>query len=511
MPESAVNNKRIAKNTIALYFRAFITMIVGLYTSRVLLQVLGVENYGVQNVIGGIVAMSTILSSTTSQAISRFLTYELGTGNTERLKTVFSTSVNVQLILAVFTIIFLEIIGIWFLETKANIPDGRIVAARWVLQCSILTTVFGIVSSPYQAVIIAHEHMSIYAYFSIVEVMMKLGICYLVVSFGGDKLIVYSILLASVALIIASFYSFYCSRKFEEARYKVKALDTQLLKEMTSFSGWNLLGNTAWILNTQGINMLINVFFGVVFNAARGVANTVSGAISSFVGNFTTAFTPQIVKSYASGDKYHSFRLANRATKYTCLLMYFFIVPVFFESDIILELWLGNPPEYADVFLRFTLFESLAVTFGTNLLKVIQATGDIKRYEIEVSLYGLLVFPITWGCFKLGLPVWTSCISFIFIYFTLVYIELKALKRLANYPIMSFFKDVVSRIVLVLLFAAILPYVITCYMQEDTVIRLFVLFGVSILWTSLSIFIFGLESEERVFFKHYIRRVFSKV
>lgn len=372
------NNKRIAKNTLALYFRTFITMIVGLYTSRVMLQALGVDDYGVNNVVGGIVAMSSLITGTMSQAISRYITFTIGQKDPERLKAMFSTSVNAQMVMSVLAVVVLEIFGLWFLNSQANIPEGRMTAAHWVFQCSLISLVISLISSPYNALLVAHEHMGIYAYTSIAEVSLKLIIVFLIVSYDGDRLILLSVLSVCVGLGMRIFYGWYCSKHFEESEYNPRIFDKGLLKELTVFSCWNLLNNGAWVFATQGVNMLINVFFGVAYNAARGIAQTVNGAVQSFVGNFTMAFSPQITKSYAAGEKEYAIHLANRGTKFAWLMMYIFIVPVCCEAETLLWLWLGQVPEWSVLFLRFAMFESLAVSSGGNLFRLIQADGKVK-------------------------------------------------------------------------------------------------------------------------------------
>lgn len=500
MPDHAEDTKRIAKNTVLLYIRTLVTMIVGLYTGRIMLQALGVENYGVNNVVGSIVSMTSLITGVMSAAISRYLTFELGRGDLERLKTVFSTSINAQALISLLVIVILEFGGVWFLNTQANIPDARMVAANWVMQCAIFSTVVSLLSSPYGAVIIAHEHMSVYAYMTIAEVTLKLLVCFLIMTYGGDRLILLSVLNLVVSLLLAMFYAWYCSSHFVEAHYEIRRMDKPLLKEMTAYSGWNLFGNTTWILNNQGVNMLLNVFYGVTFNAARGIATTVNGAIQSFVGNFTTAFSPQITKSYASGDLQYAIKLSNSGTKFSWLMSYLFIVPVFMEADTLLWLWLGDVPEYAALFLRFTLFESLAVTSGQTLFKLIQATGDIKRYQIVVSIFAVTVFPISYCLFKLGAPVWTPYLAFIIVYFSLNLIRFSTLKRLMGYSAMQFVKDVLIPCVIVSFSSFLLP-VVVAELMAPSIIRFLVMVPLSVLWTGLCSYIFGLDKIERLFFR----------
>ncbi len=292
------NNKRIAKNTLALYFRTFITMIVGLYTGRVMLQALGVENYGINAVVGGIVGMSSLITGTMSAAISRYITCALGKKENGQLKTMFSTSINAQIVMAMIVALVLEIVGVWFLNNEANIPEKRMEAANWVLQCSIVTLMISLISSPFNALIIAHERMAIYAYMSVVDVTLKLAICFAIKAFDGDRLILFVILQVFVALGMRILYGWYCGKNFEEANYNPRVFDKELMKELTVFSGWNLINNGAYVFATQGVNMLVNVFFGVVYNASRSIAMTVNGAVQGFVSNFTVAFSPQLTKSY---------------------------------------------------------------------------------------------------------------------------------------------------------------------------------------------------------------------
>lgn len=493
------NNKRIAKNTLALYFRTFITMIVGLYTSRVMLQALGVDDYGVNNVVGGIVAMSSLITSTMSQAISRYITFTIGQNNPERLKTMFSTSVNAQIVMSVFALVILEIFGLWFLNTEANIPEGRMVAAQWVFQCSLLSLVITLISSPYNALLVAHEHMSIYAYTSIADVLFKLGVVFLVIAYDGDRLILLSVLTVLVGLIMRIFYGWYCSKHFEEAHYSPKIFDKGLLKELTVFSGWNLLNNGAWVFATQGVNMLVNVFFGVAYNAARGIAQTVNGTVQSFVGNFTMAFSPQITKSYAAGEKEYAIHLGNRGTKFAWLMMYIFIVPVCCEAETLLSLWLGQVPEWSVLFLRFAMFESLAVSSGGNLFRLIQADGNVKKYTIHAAITAGLIFPVSWLLYYWGAPVWTAYMVFILDFMILNIVRIYDLKKLMPFSIRQFTYEVLRPCLVVSVFSFVLPLFIS-YKMEPSLIRFFINVPVSVLWTAFCCTLFGLTTGERQFF-----------
>lgn len=504
------NNKRIAKNTIALYFRTFITMIVGLYTGRVMLQALGVDNYGINNVVGGIVAMSSLITATMSQAISRYITYALGKGDKDQLKTMFSTAVNAQIVMSIIAIIVLEIGGLWFLNTAAQIPQGRENAAFWVFQCSLISLTIGLVCSPYNSLLVAHERMGIYAYTSIAEALLKLAICFFILAYSGDRLILLAILTVLVGLGMQIFYGWYCGKNFDEAHYNPKIFDKGLLKELTVFSGWNLLNNGAYTFATQGVNMLINVFFGVAYNAARGIANTVNTAVQSFVTNFTIAFSPQITKSYASGDKAYAIHLGNRGTKFSWLMMYIFIVPVCCEADTLLKLWLGEAPEWSALFLRFAMFESLAVCSGQNLFRLIQADGQVKSYTVHAAITAGFIFPFTWIAYILGAPVWLSCVIFIIDFFTLNLVRFYDIKKLMPFSIRQHIKEALIPCLVVSITSFIVPLCVCYYMKPGT-IRFLVNVPICVFWTVICCIVFGLTNNERKFFGDKAKLVIERI
>lgn len=510
MPELSTNNKRIAKNTVALYIRTFITMVVGLYTGRVMLQALGVNDYGVNSVVGGIIGFSSIITGTMSQAISRYITYSLGKGDNENMRNMFSTSINAQVLMSVVVAIVLEIVGIWFLNTQANIPDGRMEAANWVLHCSIITLAISLISSPYNALIIAHEKMNIYAYTSIADSVLKLAICFAIVVYEGDKLVLLAVLQIAVSLLMRGFYGWYCSKHFEEAHYSPKKFDKGLLKELTVYSGWNLLNNGAYVFSTQGVSMLVNAFFGVVFNASRSIALQVNNVVQGFVHSFSTAFSPQITKSYASGDVNYAVSLANRSTRFQWLMMYVFIVPVCMESEMLLKLWLGDVPAMAPLFLQLAMFESLAVTSGQNLFKLIQADGHVKKYTIHAAITAGLIFPVVWMAFALGAPVWISYIIFIIDFFVLNFVRFYDIKQLMSFSVHKHIGEVIVPCLIVSVTSFIIPLALGYFMEEG-VARFFVMVIVSVLWTGLMCVVFGLTKHERTLFLEKAMLVVRKV
>jgi len=497
MPTSQENNKRIAKNTLFLYARMLVLMLISLFTSRVVLDSLGEANYGIYNVVGGIVVIFGFISGPLSGAISRFLTFELGTGNKERLSTIFSTSVNIQILMSIVVAIICEVIGVWFLNTQMNIPPDRYDAANFVLHCSIIAFVIGLISVPYNATIISHEKMNVFAYIGILEAVLKLAIAYLIYISTVDKLKLYAALIVLVALLVCIIYGLYCNRHFEEAKYRM-ILDKSLFKEMSSYAGWSLFGNTAFMLNTQGVNMLINVFFGVKMNAARAVAVQIEGAVTQFVNNFMTALNPQIIKSYAAKDYSFLFKLVDRGTRFSYYIMFIFVVPIILEADTILSIWLKQVPEDTAVFTRLVLIGTLTTVMGNSMLTAIQATGDIKRYEIEVTTLGCMVFPLTWIAYKLGAPAYATYVIYAVIYYNLNFIRLAILKRKMDFPVRHFIKWVMMRLMAVSILCFIIPSAVVLLM-EPSFSRLIVTTIISLLWSAGCIYYLGMDKEERMF------------
>ena len=493
--QTSDNNKRIAKNTLLLYFRMLFLMVISLFTSRITLQTLGVDNFGIYNVVGGIVAMFSIMSGSLSNAISRYITFELGKGDKKILKKVFSTAVNVQIIMAVVIAVLIEIGGVWFLNYKMNIPAERMVAANWVLQFSIISFAVNLISIPYNAAIIAHEKMSAFAYISIYEAVMKLVVVYLIVISPFDKLIVYSFLILLISLSLRLIYGIYCKRKFEECSYMF-ILDKPLLKNMSGFAGWNFLGAGSFLLMTQGVNMLLNMFFGVALNAARGIATQVENVVNQFTNNFGTAINPQITKSYAKGDYDYMHKLVFAGSKYSFFLVVVLCLPIILEANQILHLWLGLVPEYAVVFLRLTLMISMLSVVSNTLVTSMMATGDIKKYQIIVGGLGMIIFPVVYILYKLGLsPQWSYYIQFIIFVFQLI-CRLCLLKDMIKLSVLSFVKEVLFKDIVVLCLTMILPLMLIWNMEE-TLVRFISVCAVCELSAFISIYFGGLNHSER--------------
>lgn len=496
MLENETSNRRIAKNTLFLYFRTALIMLVTLYTSRVVLNILGVEDYGVFNAVGGVVSMFAVMSGALTNAISRYITYGIGKNDKKQLKEVFSTSVSIQIVLSIIIFILCEIIGLWFLNNKMTIPHNRLLAANWVLHCSLLTFVVNLISVPYNACIIAHEHMKAYAYISIFDAILKLSVAYLLIISPIDKLIAYSVLLFIAALIVRVLYGVYCKKKIEECKYK-PIYNKILFKEMLRFAGWNFFGNATSVLNIQGVNLLINVFFGVVANSARGIASQVDIAVNQFVATFSTAVNPQITKSYAQRDYQRMNYLVCKGAKFSFFLLLLITVPLIFEADSILKLWLVNVPEKTTLFMRLALIGAMVNILGNSGYTACLATGNIKRYSIIITLIGSLNFVITWGAYTMGAPVEMTYIIYIIIYTTVLIARLFLMKDMLDFPIVMFLKEVISKIFPTSLISLIVPYVL-CQVIEPSLGRTILVCLASVVWTGICIIVCGLTKGERV-------------
>lgn len=398
------DNKRIAKNTIYLYVRSLFLLLVGLYTTRLVLRLLGQEDYGVFQVVGGVVVMFSMLSATLSSASQRFVSVAMGRGDEMELRRVFATSLWSHVLLGVIVVVVLEVLGVWFLENELNVPAQRLSVARVVLQFSIATFFVGVISVPYNAVIVAHERMGVFALISVLEGVLKLSFVLLLYVLPCDKLLGFSVAQFVVALVLRFVSYLYALRSFPEVRNVPRKVDMGVFSEMFSFAGWNLLGNGSLVLRNQGVDILLNIFFGVVVNAAKGISNQVQGAVMQLVGNFTTALKPQLTMSIARGDYARAFSLINKGSRYCFLLMLVVAVPVIVCAPGLLRLWLVDVPELAVLFVRWTMLYLLLDSLSKMLIHSILSKGDIKWYEIWVGGTKLLAIPLTY-CFLLGYEV----------------------------------------------------------------------------------------------------------
>ena len=491
------NNKRIAKNTLLLYFRMLFMMGIALYTSRVVLATLGVEDYGIYNVVGGIVAMFGFINGSMSSATQRYITFALGKGDKVRLSTIFSTTLQIHTFIAGIIMLLGETVGVWFLYNKMQIPPDRMDAAFWVLQCSIISSFVMVVSVPYNACIVAHERMSAFAYISILEAVLKLVIVYLLVVSPFDKLIVYAILLLAVQVLICFCYSIYCNRHFEETKYR-HVWDKPLFREMTSFAGWSMFGNLSAVFFGQGLNILLNVFFGPVVNAARGVAVQVQNAIQQFVGNFQMALNPQITKNYAKGEMQEMHKLMFRSARFSFFLLFFLSLPVLFETEFILRVWLKTVPENTVTFLRIMICTSLIYTCANPMIVANQATGKVKKYQAVCGTTLIMILPISYVLLKLGLPAYSVFIVHFVMECVCQLARMTMLRPLIGLRIRDYFTHVYSKVFIVVALSALLPAVIYNLM-DDTVLRFFIVGVVCVASVSLVAYNFGMTANEKVF------------
>lgn len=503
------DSKRVAKNTLILYGRMILLMLIGLYTSRVMLQALGVENYGIRNVVGGFLSMFGIISASLTNAVSRFITVELGHNDIVRRQKVFATTVSVMLAMGVILVIIIETFGIWFLTHKLNIPPERSYAARWVFHCSVLGVFMGTVSLPYNSAIIAHEKMSAFAYLSIIDVVFKLFLCYILFITPFDRLITSAVLVTSVSFLMQWLYVQYCRKHFEECRYDW-SFNKPLFKEISGFAGWNFLGESAWILNTQGINMLMNIFFCVYVNAARGVAEQVNEKITQFVFGFMTSLNPQIIKSYAEGNKEYAYKLACRGARFSFFIMFIPALPIMIESKQILHLWLGNPPELADVFVIWTILSTFTTLIGNTLVKLQFAQGNIKRYQIVITICGCIPFPLTWILFKMGAPPIAAYWAFAFVYWCLIFVRFWLVHDMTGIPAKLYLAGVILRCHFIGIASSIAPLLVFFFM-EPSFLRLVLVIFVSLVSSIPLIYIYGMMKGERELVNKHIIKIYNRI
>ena len=508
MVSASDNNRRIAKNTVFLYIRMFVMMAVGLFTSRVILQTLGVEDYGIYSAVGGFVAMFGLLSGTLTNSINRFLAFELGRGDEDKLKRVFSTSLNVMMLLSLLVLLLSATVGVWFLNTHMVIPPGRESAANWVLAFSILAFIINLISVPYNAAVVAHERMSAFAYISIIDALFRLAIVYALYVIPFDKLVTYSLLFTLVGLLIRIIYGIYCKRHFPECTYRL-LFDRPLMKQITSFAGWNFLVGSANLINNAGVNVMMNLFFGVTVNAARGIATQLNTYAYRFFSNFMMALNPQITKSYAQGDLTYMHSLVCRGAKFSYFLILFFLIPVCLEAHQILHLWLGIVPAFAVPFVQLTLIASAINVLSGTIITSVHATGNIRRFMIIVGAVEIINFPLTYLAFRLGASPLAAYYIYIAIYLILMFLRFILTKDLIHMPASMFIRGVYLKALVVTILALILPAALRILMPGETLLRFLLICLVSLATTTAAIFYAGLDPEERGIIIRVIKKKLS--
>ena len=494
---SQVDAHRALKNSLFLFARMVVVLFIGLYTSRVVLRTLGFEDYGIYNVVGSVVLFFTFLNTALTGATSRFLTYELGGGDPKKLRRTFSMAVNAHIMLALLMVLLLEAGGVWFINHKLNIAPERMAAANWCFQLSVLSLAINVMAVPFSSSIIAHEHMNYYALVSILESLLKLGAVFTLVAVKSDKLIAYSALLLGVTVIVRLMYALYCHFRLKDCRYE-RCFDTKLLGQFASFSGYSLLTSSADGITIQSRNIFFNWFTGLLANAAMGVANQVIGVINGFVDTFTQAISPQIIKSYASGNWNYFMRLIFSSAKLNFILFALVSFPVALNMDFLLGIWLGEFPPYAGPFILAILVYTIFDVIQQPLWSAIHATGNIKVHEILMSSIKVLVIPATYFALKSGLSPVTAL--YIWAGFNVVCAIVRTIYAhfLINLSLRDYLKKVIIPILTVSLLAIPLPLWLSTVISNGW-IKLFVTGILSVITICLAGYLVGLDSQERVF------------
>lgn len=508
MPTNTDNSKRIAKNTMFLYIRMLLMTLIGLYTSRVVLDKLGEVDYGIYNVVGGFVTMFTIVSGTMTTATQRFLSFEIGKAENGDVRTIFSTMVWIHIFLGVIILLLGETIGTWFLNSHMSFPPERYEAANWVFQYSLLALFFKVCMAPYNGALIAYEKMSAFAYFSIMEAVLKLAICYVITRTIFDKLSVYAGLITVIQVGLMACYSVYCKKHFDDCRIDFK-LNKQCISQVFSFVGWNFIGALAMILKDQGVNVTLNMFFGPVVNAARGISYQVLNKINGFVTNFQTAMNPQIIKNYASNQKETMFKLVFRGAKFSYLLLLVLSLPIIFETPLILNIWLKEVPENTVIFLRIIMFTALLNTLSNPLIISMHASGKIKAYQIVVGSLSLCTLPLVYTAFKLGYDAYMGLVIVLLMEFICHVARLYMLKRTIDFPATDFFVHVTLRLFLITLLSLMLPWVAHTFIESD-IPRLLSTCTLSVFSCLILGFFCGLERDEKMIINSFAHRFRKK-
>lgn len=457
MADVDTNSKRIAKNTLFLYIRMLITLLIGLYTSRVVLQTLGVSDFGLYNVVGGMVILFTFLNNTLASGTQRFLSFSLGEDDAKKMSEVFSTTFHLHILLSVGFLIIAEIGGLFFLNYMLKIPEGRSEAALWVYHFSIIASMISILQVPFQSAIISHEKMDIFAGVSIYNAVMKLLIVYLIQMMNQDKLILYASFIMLVQLSTAFIFIRYCYCHFGESR-NLRVFNRDIFREIASFSGWNVFGNAAVAFQGQGVNMLLNMFFGTIVNAARGIAFQVNGVIMHFVSNFQTAVNPQIVKLYASGQTEKMIHLVINNSKMAAYLFLIIAIPICIELEFLLGIWLGDYPDYTPIFLRIIILQSLVQTITRPVVMAIHAVGKMKAVNLTSGTALLLILPISYILLRLGASPETVFLVNVIPWFIELFFELYWLNRYIGFPFWGFYRKVYAVVFPLTIMMYVIPY-----------------------------------------------------
>lgn len=503
------NSERVAKNTGFMFIRMLVVVGVGLFTSREVLRVLGVDDFGIYNLVGTIVVMFTFLQSALNNATYRFLTYDLGAGNTANLQKTFSMSMNTELILAGIIVVLSEIVGVWFIEYKLHIPTGRMEAAKWVFQISLFNFALGIIRTPFNSLIIAHEHMNYYALTSIMEAVLKLVIVYLLIILPADKLILYAFLQMGVTVIIFLWMITYCKHHFEECHY-TKYWDKGLLKKLVNYSGWSLIVNMVDIAVNQSISVFFNIFYGVAANAAYGIANQVNTQLNYFISNFSQSYNPQIIKSWAAKKYDYFMKLIYSTSKLTFFLYFAVAFPIMINIRFILDVWLVNPPKMADTFLCIMVGYYIFDSFSTPLWQSVHATGYLKFHQILMGSIKVLNIPISYILLKLGFPIYTVLVVWVALNAVCSIVRIIYLRTLIHLDTADYLKEVIWQMVKIVLISIPIPLAIL-YFSDNRFVNFFTTSISFYLLYVPGIYFLALNNKEKELVKDMAGKVVSKV
>lgn len=510
MSEVSSSNQRLAKNSLFLTVRMVIVLAISLYTTRVILEVLGVEDYGVYNVVCGFVSMFAFLNTSMSNGIQRFYNFELGKSGVEGANKVYCTALHIQFILAVLIIVLTESFGLWYLHNKMVIPEERIDAAAWVFQFSMISFLFLIMQAPYTAAVMAHEKMDFYAIVSVLDVLLKLGIVLVLPLFFLDKLVLYGLLYSLISIVNFALYFIFCKKKFPEIHYR-RTHERELFTSMLGFSGWNLFGSFSGVMKEQGINLVINFYFGPVVNAARGVAAQVNGGLQSFVTNVTMPVRPQVVQSYAKGNMGRTMHLTYSISKISCCFLLMMALPISFEIDYVLHLWLGaNVPEHAGTFTIIIIFTSIINNLNSATSGVVHATGIMKDYQLWGSLMSISSVPISFILLKFypypELALFAVAVCSALGHFICLFV----VKKLVGMPIREYLLEVVWPIIIVLAVSLVVTYPVHLIFDVGF-LRLCIISVVSVLSVTASLYFLAFNTSERTLFIQMVKSTARKL
>ena len=500
------NKTKIAKNSLFLYFRMFLIMLVSLYTVRVVISTLGVEDYGIFSAVGGIVLIMSFLSQTITSASQRFFSYELGCGNNvQQLNRLFSTILIIYLIIGLVIVSLAETFGLWFLYNKMLIPEGRMNAAFWVFQFSLLTFLVTIMSTPYNALIVAHEDMKIFAYVSIVEAVLKLVIVYLLLIGSFDRLVLYAVLTFGVTVLVRVIYGFICAKKYPETKF-VFCWDKAIIRSVFSYSSWTLFGTLVGAANNQGATLLLNMFFGPLANAAQSIAQQVGSALQVFSGNIFTAIRPPLIKSYAEGNYSYMLNLFFVGSKFSFYLLYAILFPMMIKTDVILRLWLGNVGEFMVLFTRLMMLYVIIIAIGNPITIIVQAANKVKMYHGVIDGFMLISLPLSYLLYKCSFPAASIFVVLVLVSFIAHFFRVIILHRIVPFHYGDYFRKVVLPCIEVIIFSLAIYYCLFPLIHLNELLNLLISIVLMLCITIVAILLFGTTSSERHLIMSFIRK-----